>query len=109
MPALKVAKEAFKQFMNVRETVAFYMFIIEESIQAVGMACYLYKKYGLNNKAKETAQWCINELIDPLLDFSSSIGVLAYPLNLAYSAFAEATRKVMEMYLELPEQPPEQS
>lgn len=109
MPALIVAKEAFEQFTNVREAVAFYMFIIEESIQAVGMACYLYTKYGLNNKAKETAKWCINELIDPLLEFANSFGVLAYPMNLAYSAFAEATRKVMEMYLELPEQTISQS
>ena len=102
MPTLSVAKEAFDVFMNIRETIAFYMFIVEESIQAVGMACYLSAKYQDYSRAKELATWAIDELINPLYDFANSpAGVLAYPMNEAYKAFAEATKKTMETYLTL--------
>ena len=102
MPGLAVAKEAFEVFMNIRETIAFYMFIVEESIQAVGMACYLSAKYQDYSRAKELATWAINELIDPLKEFAESpAGILAYPMNEAYKAFAEASKKTMETYLGL--------
>jgi len=103
----KVGKEVFDVFMNVRETIAFYMFIIEESIQAMGMACYLLKKYGLDQDAKEYASWTKSNLIEGLKQFADGVGQVAYPMNLAYKAFAEATEKVMDAYLKTPAQPPQ--
>ena len=104
----KIPKEAFDIFMNVRETIAFYMFIIEESIQAVGMACYLLKKYGLDEDAKQYANWAKSNLIQPLREFAQGVGQVAYPMNQAYIAFADATEKVMDAYLKTPAQPPQQ-
>ncbi|MEM5854475.1 MAG: hypothetical protein QW228_08980 [Candidatus Aenigmatarchaeota archaeon] len=101
----KVGKEAFDVFINVRETIAFYMFIIEESIQAMGMACYLLKKYGLNKECKEYADFTLSNLINPLEEFASGVGTWAYPMNEAYKAFATASRKVMEAYKQLPDEP----
>lgn len=102
MVKLTVAKEAFEVFENVRETVAFYMFIVEEAIQSAGMAAYISYKAGNTQRAKEIAQFMISELIDPLKEFAESpVGYTAYPVNLAYSAFAESARKVAETYLEL--------
>ena len=103
----KIGKEAFDVFVNVRETIAFYMFIIEESIQAMGMACYLLKKYGLDQDAKEYAEWTKNNLIQGLKDFANGAGVIAYPMNQAYLMFAESAEKVMDAYLKTPAQPPE--
>jgi len=103
----KIGKEAFKQFVNIRETIAFYMFIIEESIQAMGMACYLLKKYGLDQDAKEYASWTKSNLINGLKEFASGAGVIAYPMNEAYKLFAESAEKVMDAYLKTPAQPPQ--
>lgn len=102
MVKLTVAKEAFDVFQNVRETIAFYMFIVEEAIQSAGMAAYISYKAGNTQRAKEIAQFMISELIDPLREFAESpAGYAAYPANLAYSAFAKSARKVAETYLEL--------
>jgi len=103
----KIGKEAFDVFVNVRETIAFYMFIIEESIQAMGMACYLLKKFGLDQDAKEYASWTKSNLIQGLKEFAQGVGVIAYPMNEAYKLFAESTEKVMDAYLKTPAQPPE--
>jgi len=103
----KIGKEAFDVFVNVRETIAFYMFIIEESIQAMGMACYLLKKYGLDQDAKEYASWTKSNLIQGLKEFAQGVGVIAYPMNEAYKLFAESTEKVMDAYLKTTAQPPE--
>ena len=100
----KVGKEAFDVFMNVRETIAFYMFIVEEAIQTAGMAAYMLKKADKIAEAKQQAQWTIDNLINPLLEFCDSpAAAMAYPMNLAYKAFAEAAKKTMEAYLTLKE------
>lgn len=97
-----VGLTAFQVFQDVRGTIAFYMFIIEEAIQTAGMTAYLLKKAGKTEEAKEQAQWVINNLIEPLLSFAESpTAQIAYPMNLAYKAFAEAAKKAMEAYLSL--------
>lgn len=98
----KIGKEAFYVFTNVRETVAFYMFIVEEAIQTAGMAAYMLKKAGKIDEAKQQAQWVIDNLINPLLEFCDSpAAAMAYPMNMAYRAYAEAAKKAMEAYLSL--------
>ncbi|MHC1611629.1 MAG: hypothetical protein ACXQTW_08595 [Candidatus Methanospirareceae archaeon] len=102
MVGLGVAKEAFEVFSNVRETIAFYMFIVEEAIQSAGMAAYISYKAENYERAKEIAQFMISELIEPLKEFAESpAGWTAYPMNLAYISFAESARKVAETYLSL--------
>lgn len=98
----KVGKKAFDAFINVRETIAFYMFIIEEAIQTAGMAAYMLKKADKIAEAKQQAEWTINNLINPLIEFADSpAAAVAYPMNLAYKAFAESAKRAMEAYLSL--------
>lgn len=86
---------------DVRGSIAMYMFIIEEAVQTAGMAAYLYNKAEQKQKAKETAQWILDNLIYPAQDFTETYGYLAYPLNMAYDAFFKAAEQTMQMYLEL--------
>jgi len=86
---------------DVRGSIAMYMFIIEEAVQTAGMAAYMYHKAGLNQKAKEQAQWVLDNLIYPALDFVETYGYLAYPLNMAYDAFFKAAEQTMNAYLQL--------
>jgi len=86
---------------DVRGSIAMYMFIIEESIQAVGMACYLNYRAGKKDKAKEIAKWCLDELVTPAIDFARTWGYPAYPLNISYEMFYLAAEKTMRSYLEL--------
>jgi len=98
----KVGLRAFKVFQDVRGTITFYMFIIEEAIQTAGMTAYMLKKAEKIDEAKAQAQWTIDNLINPLLEFCDSpAAAMAYPMNLAYKAFAEAAKKAMEAYLSL--------
>lgn len=97
----KVAGSAFKAFEKVNSVVAFYMFIVEESIQTVSLAIYLSNKAGNTEKMKELAQWNKTELIDPLADFSNGAGYLGFPMNLAFAKFAEASDKAMDYYLSI--------
>ncbi len=98
----KIGKKAFDVFINIRETIAFYMFIIEEAIQTAGMAAYMLKKAEKIDEAKAQAQWTIDNLINPLIEFADSpAAAMAYPMNLAYKAFAQAAKKTMEAYLSL--------
>jgi len=86
---------------DVRGSVGMYLFIIEESIQTIGMSCYIAKNAGKIDRAKELAQYAINNLIDPALQFVEDYGDLAYPLNLAYKEFYSAAKETMNTYLEL--------
>lgn len=95
-PWALVAQDAFKVFMHVRETIAFYMFIIEESIQAVAMATYLLNKNELKADATEYADWALSYLVTPLREFAKGVGTVAYPMNEAYIAFADASEKAFE-------------
>lgn len=101
-PGTTFSKDTFKVFVNVRETVTFYMFIMEEAAQTAGMAAYVAYKAGNIDRAKEIARYMKDELIDPLEDFAKSpAGVLAFPMNLAYISFATASRLTADTYLSL--------
>jgi len=96
-----ISASAFDAFEKANSTVAFYMFIIEESIQTVSMAVYLSQKAGNTEKMRELAQWNKTELIEPLKDFCDGIGYVGFPMNLAFKKFAEASEKAMDYYLSL--------
>lgn len=86
---------------DVRGSIGMYLFIIEEAIQTIGMANYLAYKAGKMERVKEIAQWTIDEVIDPAINFNNIYGYIAYPLNQAYAVFYDAARKNMETYLEM--------
>ena len=86
---------------DVRGSIAMYLFIIEEAIQTAGMACYLLYRMKKYDECKNTAQWVIDNLIDPALEFVNTYGYAAYPLNMAYETFYKSARKTMETYLKL--------
>lgn len=87
---------------DVRGSIAMYMFIIEESVQTVGMACYLSWKQGEKEKARDLASWAIANVIEPALDFVHTYGSPAYPLNISYDVFFTSSLKTFQNYLELP-------
>ena len=96
-----IKAEAFEAFEKVNSIVAFFMFIIEESIQTVSLAIYLSNKAGNMEQMKELAQYNLNELILPLKDFANKQGYVGFPMNLAFRRFAEASEKAMNYYLSL--------
>ena len=100
MPIWKVALDLVQ---DVRGTLGMYLFIIEESIQTVGMACWTLYKANRISEVRELAQWIIDEIIEPAIVFNETYGKVAYPLNEAYGVFYESSRKNMETYLKLTE------
>lgn len=97
MVFLLVAKEAFEIFQDIRGTIGMYMFIIEESIQTAGMGVFMLQKAGLYERAKQHAEWIEINLANQLKDVATNpLGYVAYPLNLAYEAFADASLKNIE-------------
>ena len=87
-----IGKEVFDVFMDVRGAVAMFMFIIEEAIQTVGMVSWIYYKEKKIEKMKENERWIKDNLATPLKEFAESpSGYIAFPLNIAYKKFAEAT------------------
>ena len=98
----QVGSTAFEVFEDVRGAVAMYMFIIEESIQTVGMANWILYKNNQISKMQENAEWIRDNLAQPLKNFATSgYGTVAYPMNLAYAKFADATLKTVEAILNL--------
>ena len=97
----KIAGSAFNAFEKINSVVAFYMFIIEESIQTVSLAIYLSQKAGNTEQMKQLAQYNLNELINPLKEFCDGAGYLGFPMNLAFKKFAEASEQAMNYYLSL--------
>jgi len=92
-----IAKEAFEVFEDIRGAVGMYMFIIEESIQTANMGNWILFKAELYNEMKENIEWIRSELANPLKDFCENpVANVAYPLNLSYAMFAEATLKSLE-------------
>ena len=91
-----IAKEAFEVFADIRSAVAMYMFIIEEAIQTMNMANWILYKNQQFDTLKTNIQWIRSNLAQPLRDFADDIGYLAYPMNLSYMAFADATLKALE-------------
>lgn len=86
---------------DVRGTVGFFMFILEEAIQTASMACWLLWRAGLKSEAKSLASWAKAELVEPAQGFCSDYGSLAYPMNECFSRFYEASRRAFEVYEKL--------
>lgn len=78
-----------------------YMFIIEEAIQSGGMAVYLLYKSNRYEDALKMAQWLLDNLINPALDFVRAYGHAAYPLNMCYETFYTVAKRNMETYIDL--------
>ena len=97
-----IAKELWEVFSDVRGAVGMFMFILEEAIQTAGMATWiLYKNEDIEG-AKQNEEWIKNNLAIPLKQFAESpSGYLAYPLNIAYKAFAEAAIRKAELFQSL--------
>jgi len=91
---------ALDVIQDVRGTLGMYLFIIEEAIQTVGMACYLNWKEGNYSKVLEIANYVLDEIINPAIDFNNTYGWAAVPLNLAYGVFYKAAKTTMENYIE---------
>ena len=85
----------------VHGTVGMFMFILQESVQTLGMACFIAIRNDRLDLAKELASYTINEIIDPAIDFCNAFGWAAYPLQIAYREFFKAARKNFETYLTL--------
>jgi len=97
-----IAKEAFEVFEDIRSAVAMFMFILEESIQTAGMASWIYYKEKKKAEMKQNEAWIVDNLARPLKEFAESpAGYIAYPLNIAYAKFAEATIHKAELLRKL--------
>jgi len=99
-----VKVNAFEVFERVNSVVAFYMFIIEESIQTVSLAIYLSNRAGHKEIMQALAQYNLEELIKPLKSFCDTVGWVGFPMNLAFKKFAEASEQAMNYYLSLAQQ-----
>jgi len=86
---------------DVRGSIAMYLFIIEEAIQTLGMACYMSYKAKNMALARELAQYGIDNVINPAIEFNNAYGFIAYPLNMAYDVFYKNAKKTFETYLTL--------
>ena len=84
---------------DVRGTLAMYLFIIEESIQTLGMAIYQAKKSNRTDLVRELAQYTLDNVITPAIAFCNTYGMATYPLNQAYWIFYDSSKKLMETYL----------
>lgn len=97
-----VGKGAFTVFINVREIVNFYMFITEEAIQTISLGVYQTYNAGNISRCQELINYNLNELIDPLIEFSDGpAGILAWPMGVAFAAFARSSRASMESYQDM--------
>lgn len=85
---------------DVRSFVSMFMFITEEAVQTIGMACYLLQKTEQWEQVINTAQYALDELIMPAIDFCTTYGYVAVPVNMAYDAFFKAAQKSMQTYIE---------
>lgn len=85
---------------DVRSYVAMFMFINEEAAQTLGMACYMLQKTEQWSKLIETAQYALDNLINPAIDFCATYGYVAIPLNMAYTSFFDAAKRSMQTYIE---------
>jgi hypothetical protein len=90
---------ALDMVSDVRSFVAMFMFINEEAVQTVGMACYMLQKTEQWAGVIETAQYALDNLINPAIDFCAMYGYVAVPLNMAYDAFFKAAQKSMQTYI----------
>jgi len=89
---------------DVRGTMIFYFFIIEEAIQSVSFACYLLHKAEMYEDCRNMARWCLDNLINPAIDTVAWLGTLIYPMNMSYDLFYKSAKKLMETYLKVGEE-----
>lgn len=102
LPALFVATIAWDIIQDIRGTVAMMMFILEESIQTAMMAEWIATKEGLLSEALDLNSWIRTYLSNQELKLSeSAFANAAYPLNHAYSLFAQATNQSLDIYKEV--------
>lgn len=91
---------ALDLIQDVRGSIAMYMFIIEEAIQTVGMSCYILYKDEKYAECLQLAHWILNNIIEPALGFAETYGHAAYPLEISYKVFYQASKKNMLTYIE---------
>lgn len=102
-----VIDELLRLTTFVHGTIGMFMFIHEELVQALSMACYNYAKAKQWNKVIETANYAINEICDPMIEWTNTYGNLAYPLQYCYYEFFSGAKKVFESYIQLALNPPQ--
>jgi len=84
---------------DVRGTVAMCMFIMEEATQTAMMGEWIAIKEQLWHEAIDLNLWISQYLAGELLALSDSWAAnAAFPMNKAYSMFASATFKTLEIY-----------
>jgi len=88
---------------DVRGSIAMYLFIIEEALQTLGMACYLYQKANMKESVRNLAKWAIDNVVDPAIEFNNTYGAAAYPLNMAYDTFYHSSRISFQTYIHITE------
>lgn len=86
---------------DIRGTLGMYMFIVEESMQTVGMSLWQLYKAEMYGEVRNTAQWCLDNIINPAIEFCETYGKACYPLNMAYLLFFESSKRNVETYLDL--------
>lgn len=92
------AAAAFDVFMDARGMVTFYMFIMEEASQTIGIAAYLAHKAGNAAAVASLKATALDEIITPAKEFTATVGLVAFPMNQAFAAYFSAAEKVMEFY-----------
>lgn len=90
---------AFDVFMDARGMITFYLFIMEEAAQTLGMAAYLAHKDEDPIGAQAYAQYNLDNIITPAKAFCGTIGIAAYPMNDAFAAYFDAADRTMQFYL----------
>jgi len=84
---------------DVRGTLTLYGWTIIEALGTVSFACYLLKKAKRSDDARNLAQWAINNIVNPYIDFLNRYGWAIYPLADAYKVYAECSKRLFEAYL----------
>lgn len=72
---------------DVRSSIAMFLFIIEESMQSIGMANWIAFKDEDFETVLNNVAWSRENLLEPALDFVKNFGAPAFPLNIAYETF----------------------
>lgn len=91
-------REAFDIFNDVRGMITFYLFIMEEAVQTGAMAAYLARKEGNIELSKTYASWVDENLITTAINFNTTVGIVAYPMNEAFKSFYDAARQSIQYY-----------
>jgi len=100
-----VGRGAFEIFNQIRETVVFYMFIQEEAIQTLSMAVFLAQGRDDWQEVEEMAKYTRDEHVEDLHNQASNVlANVAFPMNLAFQKFTNASRTAMNYYIDMAHQ-----